>query len=128
MKKLDNFARSLAVLEKTDFERSRNDEIYRTGIVGQFSLTFELAWKALQAVLQSQNYEEAATGSPRDILKLAFDHGLIDDYEIWADMLHKRNITRHVYNEDEIDEAVDLIERRYLFYLKDLCKTLVRMV
>ena len=25
-----------------------NNDIYRTGVIGQFNLTFELAWKALQ--------------------------------------------------------------------------------
>ena len=127
MKKLDNFAKSLAVLEKSDFARSRQDEIYRTGIAGQFSLTFELAWKALQAVLQAQNYEEAETGSPRDILRLAYEHNFISDYEIWADMLRKRNVTRHVYNEEEIDELISLIESDYLYYLRDLYRSLKKI-
>ena len=52
MKKLDNFLNCLKVLEKADFSLAENDEIYRTGIIGQFNLTFELAWKALQQVLR----------------------------------------------------------------------------
>lgn len=39
MKKLENFANSLAVLKSADFKMAENDEIYRTGIVGQFNLT-----------------------------------------------------------------------------------------
>ena len=45
MKKLENFNRCLDVLANADFDKA-DDEIYRTGIVGQFTLTFELAWKA----------------------------------------------------------------------------------
>ena len=52
MKKLDNFSRCLDVLKHADFEHADADEIYRTGVIGQFNLTLEHAWKALQAVLR----------------------------------------------------------------------------
>ena len=48
MKKLDNFCNSLNVLSNADFVRGTGDDIYRTGIVGQFNLTFELAGKSRQ--------------------------------------------------------------------------------
>lgn len=46
MKKIDNFSASLDALKTADFEQAKESAIYRTGIVGQFNLTFELAWKA----------------------------------------------------------------------------------
>ena len=52
MKKLDNFLNCLTVLENADFQLADNNEIYRTGVIGQFNLTFELAWKALQELLK----------------------------------------------------------------------------
>ena len=58
MKKLDNFLNCLKVLEKADFSLAENDEIYRTGIIGQFNLTFELAWKALQQVLRLHGVQD----------------------------------------------------------------------
>lgn len=45
MKKMDNFLNCLDVLKQADFSLAAENEIYRTGIVGQFNLTFELAWK-----------------------------------------------------------------------------------
>lgn len=47
MKKLDNFSNCLKILKNADFAFAENNDIYWTGIVGQFNLTFELAWKAL---------------------------------------------------------------------------------
>lgn len=47
MKKLDNFVSCLAVLQKANFDLAGKDEIYRTGVLGQFNLVFELAWKTL---------------------------------------------------------------------------------
>ncbi|MCI7628046.1 MAG: nucleotidyltransferase substrate binding protein [Blautia glucerasea] len=46
MKKLDNFSNYLSILKNADFKFAETNDIYRTGIIGQFNLTFELAWKA----------------------------------------------------------------------------------
>ena len=109
MKKLDNFVSCLSVLKGADFEFASNNEIYRTGVIGQFNLTFELAWKALQAVLRVHGAEGAETGSPREILQLGFKMGFIDDSAVWLTMLKKRNTSTHIYDEDEVDELLLLI-------------------
>ena len=77
MKKLDNFSNCLDILKNADFEMANNDDIYRTGVIGQFNLTFELAWKALQAVLRLHGAEGAETGSPREILQLGYKLGFL---------------------------------------------------
>ena len=61
MKKLDNFANCLDILKQADFELADSNDIYRMGVVGQFNLTFELAWKALQEVLRMHGVEGAET-------------------------------------------------------------------
>ena len=43
MKKLDNFTNCLNVLKSADFEFADSNKIYRTGVICQFDLTFELA-------------------------------------------------------------------------------------
>ncbi len=42
MKKPDNFSRCLDVLKHADFEHADADEIYRTGVIGQFNLKEKL--------------------------------------------------------------------------------------
>ncbi len=83
MKKLDNYVNCLTVLESAHFDWAQEDEIYRTGIVGQFQLTMELAWKALQEVMRLHGIWEAETGSPREILKAAYKVGFLDDEAVW---------------------------------------------
>ena len=102
MKKLDNFSNCLAVLKSADFKFADSNEIYRTGVIGQFNLTFELAWKALQEILKMHSVEGAATGSPREILQLGYKVGFISDSTVWLLMLKKRNTFVHIYNEDEM--------------------------
>ena len=114
MKKFDNFSSCLNVLKNADFSAADNDEIYRTGVIGQFSLTFELAWKALQAVLRIHGAEGAETGSPREILRLGYKFGFVDDSAVWLAMLKKRNTLVHIYDEDEADEMLLLIRDSFI--------------
>lgn len=109
MKKLDNFSNCLNVLKGADFELANENDIYRTGVIGQFNLTFELAWKALQAVLREHGAEGAETGSPREILQLGYKLGFVEDSAVWLTMLKKRNTSVHIYDECEIDEMLLLI-------------------
>lgn len=124
MKKLDNFLSCLKVLEKADFGLAENNEIYRTGIIGQFNLTFELAWKALQQVLRLHGVQEAETRSPREILQLGYKVGFVDDAPVWLLMLKKRNQSVHLYDEDEIDELILLIKDTFLPAFARLGETL----
>jgi nucleotidyltransferase substrate binding protein (TIGR01987 family) len=124
MKKFDNFSNCLAVLEQADFEMANDNDIYRTGVIGQFNLTFELAWKALQAVMRLHGVSEADTGSPREILQLGYQFGFVDDADTWLVMLKKRNVSVHIYNEDEIDELLLLIRDSFIPAFEKLRQTL----
>ena len=126
MKKLDNFINYLAILADADFQLAETNDIYRTGIIGQFNLTFELAWKALQEMMRMHSVAEAATGSPREILQLAYKVGFINDPEIWLLMLKKRNTSVHIYNEDDVDEMIVLIRDSFIPAFTVLKDTLVK--
>ena len=77
------------MLKNADFKLADNNEIYRTGVIGQFNLTFELAWKALQEILKLHGSAAASTGSPREILQLGYKLGFVDDSAVWLLMLKK---------------------------------------
>ena len=126
MKKLDNFVNCLTILADADFKMAETNDIYRTGIIGQFNLTFELAWKALQEVMRKHSVEEASTGSPREILQLGYKIGFFDDSETWLLMLKKRNTSVHIYNEDEVDELILLIRDSFIPAFKILKDILVK--
>lgn len=114
MKKLDNFSNCLSVLKNADFKLADSNEIYRTGVIGQFNLTFELAWKALQEVLKQHGAAGAENGSPREILQLGYKFGFVNDSAVWLLMLKKRNTSVHIYNEEEIDEMILLIRDSFI--------------
>lgn len=124
MRKLDNFANCLDVLQGADFAFAEGNNIYRTGIIGQFNLTFELAWKALQEVLKMHGVESAATGSPREILQLGYKMGFLDDAAVWLLMLRKRNTSVHIYDENAIEEMMLLIRDSFIPAFVTLQQTL----
>lgn len=114
MKKFNAFKKSLAVLLKSEREEAVKNEIYRMGVIGQFHLTFELSWKALRELLLYHGVSEAASGSPREIIKAAYKFNFLTDEDIWIDMLKKRNTFTHIYDENFADELVNLIFDKYL--------------
>ena len=124
MKKLDNYSSCLDVLRRADFEIAEENEIYRTGIIWQFNLTLELAWKALQEILKLHGAACAETGSPREILQLGYKLGFLNDSAVWLLMLKKRNVSVHIYNEDDIDEMILLVRDSFIPAFSTLEKTL----
>lgn len=124
MKKLDNFSNCLTILRNADFKLADNNDIYRTGVIGQFNLTFELAWKALQEILRLHGAEGVDNGSPREILQLGYKLGFVNDSAVWLLMLKKRNTSVHIYNEQEVDEMILLIRDSFIPAFVALEKTL----
>lgn len=124
VKKLDAFSNCLSVLLRSD--KKSTDEIYRMGIIGQFHLTFELAWKALREVLLIHGVSTAASGSPREILKAGYQYHFIDNEELWLNMLKRRNLTAHIYNGTNATELVALIFDKYIVAFTDLRDALER--
>lgn len=124
MKKLDNFANCLDILKQADFDLADSNDIYRMGVVGQFNLTFELAWKALQEVLRMHGVEGAETGSPREILQVGYKVGFVNDSSVWLLMLKKRNTSIHIYNEEEIGELIVFIRDSFIPAFTELEETL----
>lgn len=124
MKKFDNFSSCLDTLNRSNTQKAADDEIYRMGVIGQFNLCFELAWKALQAVLALHGVSGAVSGSPREIIKLGYQVGFVNDEEIWIDMLKKRNMAVHIYSEPDAEEMLALIYGSYAPALEKLRETL----
>jgi nucleotidyltransferase substrate binding protein (TIGR01987 family) len=57
---------------------------------------------------------------PRDVIKEAFRYELIEDGELWLDMLQKRNLMAHTYDENMAETAFRLIRDRYVNALKQV--------
>lgn len=124
MKMLKNYTNCLTVLENADFEMADVNEIYRTGIIRQFHLTFELAWKSIQSVLRIHGLKEVDNASPREILQLGYKSGFIDDASTWLLMLRERTLSVYMYDAKEANAMITMIQDRFLPAFISLHETL----
>ena len=114
MKKFENFCRALDNLEQGARYAPPYDTVVLTGLVALYEVCFEQAWKAMKDILERHGYPESATGSPRMVLRLAYQAGMIRDQEAWLSALAARNNVTHAYNQALALEIVRLTRETYL--------------
>ena len=100
MKKYENFCRAYKNLAESINIEPPYDTVTTTGLVGLFEITFEQSWKMIKEILEYHGYDESNTGSPRIVIKTAYQAGMIKDEENWLKALAARNNVAHSYNEE----------------------------
>lgn len=120
MKKYDNFARALSNLHEGARLEPPYTVVEQTGITALFEICFEQSWKLMKAVLEYNGRTESRTGSPRGIIKLSYQCGMINDEENWLALLETRNILAHTYSEEDALDAIDRIKNSYLSLFDEL--------
>jgi nucleotidyltransferase substrate binding protein (TIGR01987 family) len=60
-------------------------------------------------------YEEINSISPRDMLSKSYQHRLINNDEVWLQMLTDRNNTLHVYKEVDVHRVFENIKYTCLY-------------
>lgn len=96
-------------------------DIVVDGVLHRFEFTFELAWKTMKDYLEHMGIIEK-TGSPREVIKNAFQANLIEDGEEWIEMMLSRNALSHLYNENESRKIYNKIKEKYVIMLENLTK------
>ena len=108
MKKYENFCSALENLKDIYLYQEPYDNVIMTGLVGLYEICFEQTWKLMKIILEQHGYESSATGSPRLIIKTAYQASMISDEDIWLEALLARNNVSHSYNRVI---ALDIIRR-----------------
>lgn len=108
MKKYENFCAALNNLLEIHQYHEPYDNVTMTGLVGLYEICFEQAWKMMKEILEQHGYESAATGSPKFIIKTAYQAAMITDESAWLAALQARNNVTHSYNRAV---ALDIIEQ-----------------
>lgn len=124
MKKYDNFCRALRNLKEIEKEMPPYSTVVQTGMVSLFEICFEQSWKAMKELLEYSGYSDHKIGSPRAIIKLAYQAGMIQDEDLWIDALHDRNNVAHSYNEAIALGIIRDSKERYIAMFEALQKEL----
>ena len=113
MKRFHSFQQSLYSLEEAK-RRDMKDSFVLSGTAAKFSITFELAWKIMKDILiQRCAIINFVTGSPKEVLKQAFQAELITDQK-WMEMLKVRNELSYDYDGMVIKEYCKVITDVYI--------------
>ena len=102
----------LKLNEAVEIYNNDNKSIYVDAMIQRFEFTVELAWKMLKEYLAYEQLGEFS--SPRSVIKESFKQNVIDDGEVWLDIIDDRNLTSHTYDELTANRIKDNIIKKYL--------------
>lgn len=93
----------------------------KEGLIRRFQYTLELSWKTIKDYLESQ---EVIASFPKEVIKAAFHYEIIEDGEVWMEMLQSRNLMAHTYDEKRFNIAINKIKDEYFVAIKQLIEFL----
>lgn len=118
MRRFESFQCSLEALSEAK-KRDMSDSFVLSGTGAKFSITFDLAWKTMKDILvEYYAIVDFVSGSPREVLKKAFQSGMITGDE-WMQMLEVRNRLTHDYDGEIIKAHCQTIVRTYIDKLQE---------
>ena len=118
--RLENLRRAFSLLEEAILDPELN-RLEMEGLVQRFEFTWELCWKTLKDYLEAQG---TIVMFPRDTIKEAFRAGLIQEGDIWMEMMEKRNLMSHTYDELIFLQIISAIKVQYYPAIKTLIQRL----
>ncbi len=118
--RLENLQRALGLFQEAAGRQSLSD-LEAEGMVQRFEYTFELAWDTLKDFLEVKGFTVVY---PRDVIKTAFQTGLIATGDAWFEMLDRRNEAAHTYDRQRFLEITGAIRTRFLPALTTLVERL----
>ena len=124
MKKYENYLKAFHNLKDIYQYEPPYGNVEMTGLVGLFEVCFEQSWKAMKELLEENGFAESRTGSPKMILKTAYQAGMIQDEELWLDALASRNNVAHSYNEGIAMDIISQTKERYFCMFEKLVETI----
>ena len=124
IQRFDNYQRALARLQDAvNLAHSRElSELEKQGLIKAFEFTHELALNTLKDFLTERGAEKMY-GS-RDVTRLAFKEGLIEQGDTWMSMIKSRNLTSHAYREEVARDIYENIVTRYIQAFQALTQVL----
>ena len=120
IQRFDNFQKAYQELKEIiELNQVRAlSKIEKQGLIQCFEYNHELAWNVMKDYLQEQGFNNII-GS-KNATRQAFKEGLIENGEMWMDMIKSRNLTSHAYDKDLAEEIIANIIHNYYPQIADL--------
>ena len=110
--RFQNFEKAYQVFQRRldDFEKDRNSEAFQMSLVQAFEILMELSWKTLKDYLEN---EGMIVGTPKAVIRQAFQAEIINSGDAWMEALNQRNLTSHTYEDKTARQVLDFISSRF---------------
>lgn len=120
IQRFNNFNKAFAQLQDAVelAEQRKLSKLEEQGLIQAFEYTHELAWNTLKDFFEDRGVQNIY-GS-RDATRAAFKAGLIENGEIWMQMIESRNLTSHTYDEATAAKIVSDVIDSYFSEFKEL--------
>ena len=105
----NNLKRAMEALQRS-IELPINEPRDLSGIIKDFEIVYELAWKTLKIFLEVQGH---SASSAREVFKTAFALGYLEEEGVWLEIIEDRNLTVHIYDQELAHKMVERIKKRY---------------
>jgi nucleotidyltransferase substrate binding protein (TIGR01987 family) len=95
-------------------------QLEQMGVVQGLKITFELCWKTMKRLLEARG---KILNSPREVIRAAALENFIIDPEIWFIFLKKRNLTVHSYNQEYLEDIIQIcpsFSHEVMLFLKNI--------
>lgn len=112
LQRFENLQRALGQLSNAieAHQAMPENELFVIALIKAYEFSFELSWKTLKDLLAWNGVDARL---PREVLKQAFATGLLQDGQLWIDMLEQRNLMAHTYDQAKALQAAELISHSY---------------
>jgi nucleotidyltransferase substrate binding protein (TIGR01987 family) len=119
--RFSNFSRAFMLLRSALEERSLDQfsDLEQEGIIQRFEYSYELAWKTMKDYLEESGVVMNPV-TPRNVIKEAFSSGIIEDGQVWVEMMLHRSLLSHTYDFSKFQQVLEEIFEHYLFALSKL--------
>lgn len=124
IQRLNHYNQALNELKKAvELAQQRPlSDLEEQGLIQAFEYTHELAWNVMKDFLATRSTLNLF-GS-KDTTREAFKRGLIEQGQVWMDMIRDRNLTSHTYDHNVATQIAAAILKSYYAEFEKLRVTL----
>lgn len=110
--RIENFNRAFEIFNNAvkAYNQEKENILMHMALVQAYEVCFELSWKVLKDYLAENGI---LVYMPKEVIKEAFNKNVIENGQIWIDMLDARNAASHEYKMDKINLILDKISTTF---------------
>jgi nucleotidyltransferase substrate binding protein (TIGR01987 family) len=111
--RFDNLQKAYGRFENAlnHYHKEPENELYQMALVQSFEFTFELGWKTIKDYLAYSGIKKVSL--PREVIKYGFQHHIIENGQMWIDMMQDGNLMAYTYSEENAQKAMAKISKEY---------------